>query len=175
MFSIVHRPAFLLLLAALLSACSFKIKSITPSDSKQIGAVLDAFNAAAARADYDAYFAFYTDDATFIGTDATEVWDKKAFMAFAKPYFDRGKAWNFTSLERHIYAFKKNKDFAWFDELLSTQMKLCRGSGVMVRVKGEWKVQQYVLSMTVPNSVVDPVVMLKTPEEDALINVLKRQ
>lgn len=164
-----------MLLAFMLSACSVKINSLTPSDSKQIGAVLDAFNAAAARADYDAYFAFYTEDATFIGTDATEVWDKKAFMVWSKPYFDKKKTWNFKSLERHIYAFNKNKDFAWFDELLETQMKLCRGSGVMVRVKGEWKVQQYVLSMTIPNSVSDPVIELKTPEEDSLISVLKNR
>jgi hypothetical protein len=24
-------------------------------------------------------------------------------QAFAKPYFDKGKAWNFTALERHIF------------------------------------------------------------------------
>ncbi len=158
---------------ALFSSCSFKINSLTPSDSLQIGATLDAFNKAAASADYDAYFAFYTDDATFIGTDATEIWDKKAYMVWAKPYFDKKTTWNFKSLERHIYA-GKNKDIAWFDELLDTQMKLCRGSGVMVRVKGVWKVQQYVLSMTVPNSVMEPVVELKTPEEDVILKKMKK-
>jgi ketosteroid isomerase-like protein len=173
MYSTVPRFAALLLLSALLSTCSIKINSLTPSDSLQIGATLDAFNLAAASADYDAYFAFYTEDATFIGTDATEVWDKKAFMVWAKPYFDKKTTWNFKSLERHIYA-GKNKDIAWFDELLDTQMKLCRGSGVMVRVKGVWKVQQYVLSMTIPNSVMEPVVKIKTPEEDVLINKLKK-
>jgi hypothetical protein len=38
----------------------------------------------------------------FIGTDATRG-GKPAFQAFAKPYFDKGKAWSFTALERHIY------------------------------------------------------------------------
>jgi hypothetical protein len=38
-----------------------------------------------------------------------------------------GKAWNFTVLERHIYFDQSKK--AWFDELLNTQMKICRGSG----------------------------------------------
>jgi hypothetical protein len=33
--------------------------------------------------------------AIFIGTDATENWNKMQFQAFAKPFFDRGKAWSF--------------------------------------------------------------------------------
>jgi hypothetical protein len=40
---------------------------------------------------------------------------------------------------------------AWFDELLNTQMKICRGSGVLVKIGQEWKIKQYVLSMTIPN------------------------
>jgi hypothetical protein len=39
---------------------------------------------------------------------------------------------------------------AWFDEL-STQMKICRGSGVLVKIGNDWKIKHYVLSMTVPN------------------------
>ena len=137
-------------------ACSPALRPPTDDDRKAIGVMLDAFNKAAARADYNGYFAFYTEDATFLGTDATEHWDKKAFMEWSKPYFDQGKAWDFTALERHVY-FGKYPDIAWFDELLQTQMKLCRGSGVVVKKDGVWKVQQYVLSMTVPNTVSDPV------------------
>jgi hypothetical protein len=155
-------------------ACSPAHRPPTENDRQAIGAMLDAFNVAAGKADYDGYFAFYTDDATFLGTDATEVWDKKTFMVWSKPYFDRGRAWNFTSLERHIY-FGNHPDIAWFDELLQTQMKLCRGSGVVVKRNGVWKVQQYVLSATIPNSVMDDVIKLKAAEEDSLINVIKRR
>jgi hypothetical protein len=88
-----------------------------------------------------------TEDAVFIGTDATENWGKPDFQEFAKPYFDKGKALNFTVLERHIY-FDQSKKTAWFDELLNTQMKICRGSGVLVKIDGEWKIKHYVLSMT---------------------------
>jgi hypothetical protein len=42
------------------------------------------------------------------------------------------KAWSF-ALERHIY-FDKTGKTAWFDELLNTQMKICRGSGVLVKI-----------------------------------------
>ena len=37
--------------------------------------VLDAWHKAAADANFDAYFNLMTDDAVFIGTDATENWN----------------------------------------------------------------------------------------------------
>lgn len=136
-----------------------------------IGAMLDSFNVAAARADYTRYFDYYTADAIFIGTDATEHWDKASFMVWAKPFFDKKRTWNFKSIERHIY-FGNGGDIAWFDELLSTQMKICRGSGVVVKQNNEWKVQQYVLSMTIPNSQTKKVVTIKAAEEDSIITKL---
>ncbi len=140
-------------------------------DKQEIAAMLDSFNVAAGKASYQAYFNFYTIDAIFIGTDATERWDKTQFMTWAKPYFDRGKAWNFKALERHIYLNAKG-NLGWFDELLQTQMKICRGSGVVVKQGNNWKVQQYVLSMTIPNSKVDSIVAIKSPIENALIQQL---
>lgn len=138
-----------------------------------ISTMLDGFNVAAAKADFNTYFNYFADESTFIGTDATEIWDKKAFMVWAKPYFDKKKTWNFTSLKRNIY-FSKDGKMAWFDELLDTQMKICRGSGVVEKIDGSWKVRQYVLSMTVPNEVVDKVVAEKASLEDTLIQKLKK-
>lgn len=146
----------------------------TATAKKQINAMLDSFNAAAARADFNTYFNFYTDDAIFTGTDATERWGKKEFMNYAKPYFDKGRAWSFTSLGRHIY-FDKTGSLAWFDELLNTQMKICRGSGVLVKQGNNWKVQQYILSATVPNDIMNDVIKLKAPVEDSIINKLSDQ
>ncbi|MDQ0065366.1 nuclear transport factor 2 family protein [Chryseobacterium lathyri] len=143
-------------------------------DKTEIGTMLDGFNTAAAKADFNAYFNYFADESTFIGTDATEVWDKKAFMVWAKPYFDKKKTWNFTSLKRNIY-FSKDGKLAWFDELLDTQMKICRGSGVVEKINGSWKVKQYVLSVTVPNDVVDKVVAEKAAIENTLIQELKKQ
>lgn len=138
---------------------------------KQVNVMLDSFNKAAANADFNAYFNFYTDDAIFTGTDATERWDKKQFMAWAKPIFDKGKAWNFSSVERHIY-FDKTGSLAWFDELLDTQMKICRGSGVLAKQGEHWKVQQYILSTTIPNDNMDAVIKMKSSFEDSLLNKL---
>lgn len=141
-------------------------------DKMEISAMLDGFNAAAAKADFKTYFSYFAEESTFIGTDATEVWDKKAFMDWAKPYFEKKQTWNFTSLKKNIY-FSKDEKLAWFDELLDTQMKICRGSGVLEKINGQWKIKQYVLSMTVPNEVVDKVVAEKTAIEDILLQKLK--
>ncbi|MEZ5029235.1 MAG: nuclear transport factor 2 family protein [Ferruginibacter sp.] len=143
-------------------------------ESKQINFMLDSFNRAAAKADFNSYFNFYTSDAIFTGTDATERWDKKAFMEWAKPIFDKGRAWNFTALERHIY-FDATGNLAWFDELLNTPMKICRGSGVLVKQGSLWKVKQYILSTTVPNELLDTVIKIKTPVEDSLIQKLIKE
>jgi len=141
------------------------------AENQKIAVTLDAWHKAAAQAQFDAYFGLMTNDAIFIGTDAKENWNKIAFQAFAKPYFDKGKAWNFTAIERHIFLDATGK-LAWFDELLSTQMKICRGSGVLVKVGNEWKIQHYVLSMTIPNENVNEVVKIKTPIEDGVMKKL---
>ncbi len=141
------------------------------NDKKQIVAMLDSFNTAAAKADYKTYFNFYADNAIFTGTDATERWDKKEFMVWAKPYFDKGQAWNFKTLNRNIY-FDKTGNIAWFDKLLNTQMKICRGSGVLVKQGSQWKIAQYILSATVPNDQMDNVIKMKSHMEDSIISKL---
>jgi len=141
---------------------------------KNIGIVLDNLNEYAAKADFKNYFSLFAEESTFIGTDATEIWNKKEFMDFAKPYFDKGKAWNFKSLKRNIY-FSKDGNYAWFDELLDTQMKICRGSGVLEKIGGKWKIKKYVLSMTVPNEVTNEVVKAKSPIEESIISNLNQK
>ena len=138
----------------------------------EISKMLNDFNVAAANAEFEKYFDFYADESTFIGTDATEIWNKQEFKVWAKPHFDKKKTWNFTSVKRNIY-FSKDGKLAWFDELLDTQMKICRGSGVLEKINGVWKVKQYVLSMTVPNDVVDKVVAEKSAMEDDILTELK--
>lgn len=142
--------------------------------NESVNATLDSWHKAAAEANYDNYFNAMTDDAIFIGTDATENWNKSAFQSFSKPYFDKGKAWSFTCIERHLY-FNDDRTIAWFDELLDTQMKICRGSGILVLQKGKWKIKHYVLSMTIPNDKSDEVVKIKTSIEENLMIELKKK
>lgn len=159
------------ILSASLYSCTSPAAIDKNAEKIAIASLLDSFNNAAANAEYDRYFNFFAEDAVFIGTDATEHWDKKSYMAWAKPYFDKKTTWHFTSIDRHIY-FDAAGSVAWFDELLSTQMKICRGSGVVVKQGNDWKLQQYVLSTTIPNSQIDSVVNIKAAIEDELIKKL---
>jgi len=143
------------------------------SDEKiLITKALDDWHVAAGSADFDAYFGLMTEDAVFIGTDATENWQRDEFMNYAKPHFDMGRAWNFKAVERNIYV-NNEANFAWFDELLDTQMKICRGSGVLKKVNGKWKIVHYVLSIAVPNENVDELVKLKGEKDSLLLKQLK--
>ena len=140
-------------------------------EKEQINTVLTNWHKAASEANFDNYFGYMTDDSVFIGTDATENWQNTAFKTFSKPYFDKGKAWSFTAIERNVYV---NNEIAWFDELLDTQMKICRGSGVMQKIDGEWKIKHYVLSIAVPNDKVGELIKLKKKFDDSLIHQLRQ-
>ncbi len=134
------------------------------SPKQKVDAVLNQWHEAAATANWKQYEALMGADFHFIGTDATENWNRQAFADFAKPYFDRGKGWKYTPLERNIY-FNKQKNIAWFDELLDSNLGVCRGSGILILTKGKWLFSQYVLSMTVPNDHADTVVKLKQNDD----------
>lgn len=137
-------------------------------EKQKISQTLDDLNNYAAQADFIKYFDLFADESVFIGTDATEIWTKPEFMKFAKPHFDNGKAWTFKTVKRSI-TVSKNGKLAWFDEILDTQMKICRGSGVLEKIGNRWKIRQYVLSMTVPNEVSRDVVRLKTDLENKVL------
>ena len=128
------------------------------SPTAQVSSVLEDWHAAAAAADEARYFGHFTQDAVFLGTDATERWTRDQFRAWAKPFFARGKAWSFRALSRHV-AFSRDGQVAWFDEALDTpNMGPARGSGVLVREGAGWRLAQYNLSVPIPNALLDGVV-----------------
>ena len=141
--------ALILALTLLIAATASPAHAATPA--QQIAAVLDQLHATAAKADGPAYFALYTPDAVFIGTDVTERWDLPAFKAFAEPYFSQGKGWTYVPRVRHI-TIAPCRCVAWFDEVLNSQSYgTVRGSGALVLTAEGWKVSQYVLSIPIPN------------------------
>ncbi|APG60961.1 nuclear transport factor 2 family protein [Christiangramia salexigens] len=167
--------SFLLVLGFSLSPVSAQVKDSEQnilSIKKRIDKSLKSWHKAAGEANFEEYFSLMTDDAVFIGTDATENWKISEFKQFSKPYFDAGKAWDFTAIERNIYLIE-NRRFAWFDELLDTHMGICRGSGVMRKENGKWKVQHYVLSIAIPNDNVDEITQIKKDFDKKLISKLK--
>ncbi len=137
-----------------------------------INKTLDAWHQAAARADFEAYFDHMTADGIFIGTDAAENWTTTEFKAYSKPYFDKGRAWSFTPLERNIYS---TGEIVYFDELLKTQMGLCRGSGILVQKDDIWKIAHYVLSIAVPNESVAELTVLKATHDKNYADSLQVQ
>lgn len=124
---------------------------------QSISNVLDDFHDAAAKADENRYFGHFTEEAIFLGTDATERWTKAEFQTWSKPFFKRGKAWSFHKVRRAIHVDGAGA-IAWFDEDLTTDgLGPSRGSGVLVAKDGTWLIAQYNLAITVPNDRLDSV------------------
>lgn len=141
-----------------MAACQNSGGSRTAS-AEDVNAVLDDWHDAAGDADFERYFNHFAgDSAIFMGTDATERWTIAEFRPWSKPYFDRGRAWNFTPVERYVYISDNGKT-AWFDETLDTpNLGPARGSGILVWQDSAWKIAHYNLSIPIPNAIADTVV-----------------
>ena len=123
-------------------------------DVARAGAALDAFHQAASDADLDAYLGLMTEDVVFLGTDGTERWQGAEFTDFVRPYFEAGRGWTYQPTERHLVPAASG-EWIGFDELLQNEkLGQCRGSGILVKQQGRWKVAQYNLSVPVPNDIV---------------------
>ncbi len=135
-------------------------------DRAAVVEVLDRMHAASAAADEAAYFAAFTEDAIFIGTDETERWDMEAFREYAHPHFSQGRGWAFDVVERHIMPSDDGR-IAWFDERLrSEKYGALRGSGVVIKGADGHRVAHYVLSLPIPNEAASEVVgVVKRLEE----------
>lgn len=117
----------------------------------EITGVLDAFHAAAARADGAAYFGLFAPGGVFIGTDVTERWTVAEFRAYAEPLFSKGRGWTYSPRSRTVVLGPDGRT-AWFDEVLdSRSYGTSRGTGVLVRRPEGWRIAQYALSFPIPN------------------------
>ncbi|MTI31580.1 nuclear transport factor 2 family protein, partial [Xanthovirga aplysinae] len=135
-----------------------QIQMVNSQDKiNQINDYLDSWHRAAAKADSLGYFGKIAQDGIYLGTDAGERWTRDEFWAFAKPYFEKGKAWDFKATKRNI-EISSEGEYAWFDELLNTWMGTCRGSGVLKKEGGQWIIQHYNLTLTVPNEKMNEVI-----------------
>lgn len=133
--------------------------SINSFAQQDIHTFLDEWHKAAATANADKFFGSMSEKSIYIGTDASERWTKPEFLKFAKPYFDRGSAWDFKPYDRDLHVTSNGK-IVWFSELLTTWMGVCRGSGILTKRKGHWQIEQYHLSVTVPNDIIKDFISL---------------
>ncbi len=157
----------------MLTSCKNTLKEISSTERDFIkvetNRLLNNWHKAASDANSENYFDLMDSLSVFIGTDASENWSKKKFKAFSKPYFDKGKAWDFKTLERNIYV-NSSGEFVWFDELLNTWMGTCRGSGVLEKKKDTWTIKQYVLSVAIPNNDISKVIAVKKKNDLIFLN-----
>lgn len=121
---------------------------------KEVVKLLDEWHVAAAEADAEKYFGSMTETARYLGTDASERWTKAEFMAYSKDAFEHKRTWNFVPSKRKL-KIEKGIKFGWFDEQLDTWMGPCRGSGVVVKTEEGWKIEQYCVTILVPNDKVN--------------------
>lgn len=164
------------LILILLSACvGQKTQFATQSPDvvkASINRLLDDWHRAAAKGDFEGYFGTMDSISIFIGTDATENWSKQAFQEFSKPYFDKGRAWDFKPFDRNIY-LSSSGNVVWFDELLRTWMGTCIGSGIFERIEGTWTMKHYVLSVKIPNESIQEVAAVKSVQDSLFLETRK--
>lgn len=169
----MRKLGIILSVLLLFFACKETPKQVNiTSEKATINSVLVNWHKAASDANYANYFGALDSSSVYIGTAAEEIWSKKQFSNFSKPYFDRGKAWDFKTLERNVY-LNETGDFAWFDELLNTWMGTCRGSGVLEKKNNTWKIKHYVLSVAIPNDDVQAVIAAKKKNDSIFLNRYK--
>ena len=124
----------------------------------KLNTLVNNWHKSASNANFSEYFNSMSDDFIFLGTAPNERWNKTEFASFSKPYFDKGKAWDFKPSNRK-WVIKKN--IAWFDEDLDTWMKGCRGSGIIEKQKGEWKLVYYNLTVLIENEKIKEFIQLR--------------
>lgn len=121
---------------------------------------MDNWHLQATKANFDEYFNVTSENFIFLGTAPGERWTKKEFMEFSKPYFDKGKAWDFKAKNR-LWNFSTDRKIAWFDEDLDTWMNSCRGSGILIKKNGKWKLVYYNLTVLIENEKIKEFIKLR--------------
>jgi ketosteroid isomerase-like protein len=162
---IVAPLPLLALLLPLSCGCAAPSRTGAPhSRAHAVAQVLDDFHDAAARADEPHYFSHFAPDGVFLGTDGSERWDVPAFRAYAHPHFAQGTGWTYRATARHVQ-LSPDGQVAWFDEVLdNASYGPCRGTGVLRRINGHWKIAQYNLTIPIPNELAKDVVeMIRAP------------
>jgi hypothetical protein len=127
--------------------------------TRAIHQLLDDWHQAAAEADEATFFGSMAPNAVYLGTDSTELWLRDEMAEWAAPYFKRESAWAFTPSQRNI-TLSPSETVAWFNEALDTWMGSCRGSGVLRKYPEGWRLEQYNLTVTIPNEDMDQFIEL---------------
>jgi hypothetical protein len=156
---------YILFLSLIAIGYGFNCSVNTINEEANLNVMIDDWHQSASNADFDTYFSVTNEQFVFLGTAPGERWIKKDFMALCKPYFDKGKAWNFKPSNR-IWNFSEDGKTAWFDESLDTWMEGCRGSGICVFEKDGWKLAHYNLTILIENEKIQDFISLRKQKTD---------
>jgi len=155
----MNSPFFMKKNIFLLALLFIGFKAIA-QDVTALDSIIDKWHQSATEADFEAYFDVTDSSFVFLGTAPGERWLKSEFKSFCKPYFDKGKAWEFNPSNR-IWMFSSDASVAWFDEDLETWMEGCRGSGIMIKVGEEWRLVYYNLTVLIENEKIKEFIELR--------------
>jgi hypothetical protein len=130
--------------------------------------LLHSCHAHAPGADIEKYFACFSQQGRFLGTDGTESWTIDDFRRYSEPFFGGGgqtAPFAPRSGSRKFTSFPPNSPMVVaFDEILECEgMKTqARGTGSLVwdQEQNKWLIFLYHLSIPVPNEVADRVCTL---------------
>ena len=143
--------ALTLLTSVIFSSSLWAQESARPA----LDSLIDGLHRDAHEGNFETYFARYTSDAVFMGTDKTERWTIDAFKTYAAPAFEDGHGWTYKVVERN---WEGDGDTRWFDEILfNEKLGHCRGTGVVEKVGGNWKIAHYSLTLLIPNDIAETV------------------
>lgn len=140
----------------LLSSVVFSSSSLAQETGRPtLDSLIDGLHKDAHEGNFETYFARYTSDAVFMGTDKTERWTIDAFKAYAAPAFEDGHGWTYKVVERN---WEGDGNTRWFDEILfNEKLGHCRGTGVVENADGIWKIAHYSLTLLIPNDIAETV------------------
>ena len=128
------------------------------NDRTAVEAVLDTFHTAAAAADEERYAATLSSSMVFLGTAPGERWQAGEWRDFVHSYFSRGKGWSYEPSGRSV-DFAEDGLTAWFDETVDNEhFGACRGTGVLTRHDDGWRIEQYNLTIPIPDEIAVDVV-----------------
>ena len=143
--------ALTLLISVIFSSSLWAQETARPA----LDSLIDGLHRDAHEGNFETYFARYTSDAVFMGTDKTERWTIDAFKTYAAPAFEDGHGWTYKVVERN---WEGDGDTRWFDEILfNEKLGHCRGTGVVEKVGGNWKIAHYSLTLLIPNDIAETV------------------
>jgi hypothetical protein len=149
-----------IILLSLFFSSTFLARAQFHETRNSLDELVNEWHVSAAKANFQQYFDVTTNDFIFLGTAPGERWNKVDFQSFCKPYFDKGKAWDFKPSNRQWNVIS-NGTVAYFDEDLQTWMESCRGSGICVLENGEWKIAYYNLTVLIENEKIKEFIKLR--------------